>query len=58
MIALRHDGSTYLTSLDSVVGRERKLPEEWIAPGGHGIRLEFLEWLRPLAGSVPPLPRL
>ena len=58
MMALRHDGSVYLTSLDSVAGRVRKFPEEWIEPGGQGVRPEFLEWLRPLAGGVPSLPRL
>jgi 6-phosphofructokinase 1 len=58
MVALRHDGSPYLTSLDSVAGRVRKLPSEWILPSGQGVRPEFLEWLRPLAGSVPSLPRL
>lgn len=58
MVALRHDGSTYITSLESVVGRERPLPSEWVAGGGVGVRREFLEWLSPLVGDVPAVPRL
>ncbi len=58
MIALRHDGTTFLTSLDSVADKERPVPREWIQAAGNAVRREFLEWLVPLAGEVPPLPRL
>jgi 6-phosphofructokinase len=57
-VALRHDGSTFLTSLDTLAGRERPVPSEWIASTGNDVRPEFLEWLRPLVGPVPALPRL
>jgi len=39
-------------------GRERKLPEEWIGEPGEGGTEDYLEWLRPLAGEIPPIGRI
>jgi 6-phosphofructokinase 1 len=50
--------STGLAGLSRVAGQERSFPREWIAAHGADVPPEFLEWVAPLAGEVPPRPRL
>jgi 6-phosphofructokinase 1 len=51
MVALRADGSTFLTPLDTVAGFERPFPVEWLENG-------FREWATALIGEVPSYHRL
>ena len=48
MVALKEDGSTFLTSLDSVAGIERGMPVEWISEAGNDVAPEFLRYAEPL----------
>ncbi len=64
MVALRRDcdapysSSTFLTPLESVAGRERLMPPEWIAPAGNDVGSAFLEYVRPLIGEIRHYKRL
>ncbi|HLY17073.1 MAG TPA: diphosphate--fructose-6-phosphate 1-phosphotransferase [Bryobacteraceae bacterium] len=58
MVALRRDGSTFLTPLETVARVERLLPAEWIHPDGHDVLPAFREYAGPLIGEIPPWPRL
>ena len=64
MVALRRDAdspyasSTFLTPLDTVAGRERLMPREWIAPAGNDVGAGFLEYVRPLVGEIRHYRRL
>lgn len=53
MVALDADGGTFLTPLETVAGRERLFPPEWIAPNGNNVTDDFRKWAEPLAGPVP-----
>ena len=43
-----------MVPLESVAGRERRFPAEWIASEGNDVMPEFLDWVRPLVGEVRP----
>ena len=47
-----------LTPLEQVAGIVRAFPREWIAPGHHDVTAEFVEWARPIVGTVSPHFRL
>ncbi len=51
MVALRADGATFTTALESVAGMERALPADWISPAGNDVAPEFLDYLRLLLDS-------
>jgi len=53
MIALDPEGGTFLTPLETVAGRERLFPFEWIASEGNNVADEFRAWATPLIGPVP-----
>jgi 6-phosphofructokinase 1 len=42
------------TPLDAVANRERRFPEEWIAPDGSGTTAEFVDYALPLVGDALP----
>jgi 6-phosphofructokinase 1 len=52
MVALRRDGSTFLTPLETVARVERRLPAEWIHPDGHDVLPAFREYAAPLVGEI------
>jgi 6-phosphofructokinase 1 len=64
MIALRRaPGEVYrcsfaLIPLEKIAGIERAVPPEWIASGGSGVTPVFFDYVRPLVGDIPPMPRL
>jgi len=58
MVALRRDGDTFLTPLETVARAERLLPAEWIHPDGNDVTPAFREYAAPLVGEVPGWPRL
>lgn len=39
-------------------GRERRLPSEWVDESGAGATEDYLEWVRPLVGEIPPFERV
>ncbi len=53
MVALDAEGGTFLTPLETVAGKERLFPSEWIAPEGNNVTEEFRVWATPLVGPVP-----
>lgn len=53
MVALRHDSSTFLTPLETVAGKERRFPLEWISPEGNDVTPGFRAWAQPLIGDLP-----
>jgi 6-phosphofructokinase 1 len=53
MVALDEAGGTFLAPLESVAGKERLFPLEWITPGGNDVTDEFRRWAEPLVGAVP-----
>lgn len=62
MVALREDGTTFLTCLENVATVERLMPREWIASNGSDVTEEFRQYAEPLAGPIPtwahlPLPQ-
>ena len=57
MVALRRDGSTFLTPLESVARVERLLPEDWIHPEGNDVLPAFGEYAGELVGEVAPWAR-
>jgi 6-phosphofructokinase 1 len=58
MVALNAEGGTFLTPLETVAGKERPFPTEWINSEGNGVTEEFRAWAEPLVGPVPPWARL
>jgi 6-phosphofructokinase 1 len=58
MIALRADGSTFVTPLDSVAKRERLLPPEYIAGSGNDVTPAFRDYAAPLVEPIPGYPVL
>ena len=64
MVAIRRESdqpyrsSTFLTPLETVAGRERTLPADWIVPAGNDVLPAFQAYARPLIGDVPGYPRL
>ena len=64
MVALRRESSdpyrssTFLTPLETVAHKERRLPLEWIAPEGNDVLPAFRDYARPLIGEVPGYPCL
>jgi 6-phosphofructokinase 1 len=54
MVALDADGATFLTPLETVAGKERLFPKEWISESGNAVTDEFRIWAEPLVGPVPP----
>lgn len=50
---------TGLAPLAEIANKERRLPDEYIAPSGHDVTSAFVEWARPLIGDpLPPYARL
>lgn len=43
----------FMTDLENVAGRTRKLPPEFIAPQGNDVTQAFLKYARPLVGELP-----
>jgi 6-phosphofructokinase 1 len=39
-------------------GRERRMPKEWVGEPGTGGTADYLEWLSPLVGEIPPVERI
>ena len=58
MVALRRDGSTFLTPLETVARVERLLPADWIHPDGNDVLPAFHEYAAQLIGEVPGWPHL
>jgi 6-phosphofructokinase 1 len=58
MIALDRDGGTFTTPLESVAGRERTFPVDWISPAGNNVESAFIDYAKPLIGEVPGYERL
>ncbi|MFN7993286.1 MAG: diphosphate--fructose-6-phosphate 1-phosphotransferase [Bryobacteraceae bacterium] len=58
MVALRHDGGTFLTPLSTVARTERLMPAEWIHPDGHDVTPAFTEYAAPLIGEIESWARL
>lgn len=64
MIAIRRESvnpyrsSTFLTPLESVAGRERLLPDEWINAAGNNVTSDFLDYVSPLVPPVEPYAHL
>ena len=64
MIALRRQPGLVYRSFPHAApfpdnpGRERRMPVEWVAETGGGGTEAYLEWLRPLAGDIPPIERI
>ncbi|HXB71993.1 MAG TPA: diphosphate--fructose-6-phosphate 1-phosphotransferase [Candidatus Acidoferrales bacterium] len=50
--------TTTLVPLESVAGKMRQFPLEWMAAGRNDVTPEFLDWARPLIGRVEPYVRL
>ncbi len=44
MVALRADSSTFLTPLETVAGKSRRFPPEWINEAGNGLTDAFREY--------------
>jgi ATP-dependent phosphofructokinase / diphosphate-dependent phosphofructokinase len=64
MVALRRESSdpyrssTFLSPLETVARKQRRLPLEWIAPEGNDVLPAFRTYARPLVGEVPGYPHL
>jgi 6-phosphofructokinase len=64
MVAIERCGGSQYASrmttvpLAQVAGIERPFPTQWIAAGENDVTADFLEWIRPLTGPVPPHARL
>jgi hypothetical protein len=58
MVALDKQGDTFLTPLESVAGKERLFPREWIAENGNGVTDAYRAWAEPLIGPVPAWPTI
>ena len=58
MVALRRDGDTFLTPLETVARVERLLPADWIHADGNDVLPAFREYAAPLVGEVAGWPRL
>jgi 6-phosphofructokinase 1 len=52
MVALSDDSSTFLTPLESVAGKHRRFPVEWISAEGNDVTPEFHGYATPLIGPV------
>jgi 6-phosphofructokinase 1 len=50
--------ATTLVPLETVAGKVRQFPMEWMAPDRNDVTPQFLEWARPLIGPVEPYVRL
>ncbi len=58
MVALDEQGGTFLTPLESIAGKERLFPPEWIADNRNDVTDDFRNWAEPLIGTVSPWPHL
>lgn len=54
MVALCRGGGTEMVPLDRIAGIERPFPMEWMSPERNNVTPDFVAWLRPLTGEVPP----
>jgi 6-phosphofructokinase len=52
MVALWSDSSTFLTPLESVARKERRLPAEWIGEQSNDVTAAFRDYAIPLVGEV------
>ena len=50
--------ATTLVPLETVTGKVRQFPFEWMSPDRNDVTPQFLEWARPLIGRVEPYVRL
>lgn len=48
-----YDMYTDLVELEAVAGKNREVPDEYIAESGNDLRPEFLDYARPLIGELP-----
>ena len=48
----------FVTPLDTVARVTKRFDPEWIHPDGNGVTERWLEYVRPLAGELPPVGRL
>jgi 6-phosphofructokinase 1 len=64
LIALKRQPGPAYRSLPHAVpfsedpGRERKMPAAFLGEPGAGGGADYMEWLRPLAGEIPPIERI
>lgn len=61
MVALNRDpGPGYRLRLEyaPIESGLRHFPHSWIAPSGHDVVQDYIDWVRPLAGEVEDLPKL
>ncbi|MBW7886553.1 MAG: diphosphate--fructose-6-phosphate 1-phosphotransferase [Caldilineaceae bacterium] len=64
MVSLRRDGSeegswrTDHVNVGDVIGRERLLPDAYVAASGLDVTPAFLDYARTVAGPLPPAPLL
>jgi ATP-dependent phosphofructokinase / diphosphate-dependent phosphofructokinase len=60
MVALRRESSvpyvssTFLAPLEDVARRERQMPAEFLCPSGHDVTAAYLDYARPLIGTIVP----
>ena len=45
---------TDLVELEAVAGKNREMPKAYLAEAGNDVRETFLDYVRPLAGDLPP----
>jgi len=45
---------TTLVPLESAAEKERRFPRDWIAESGCDVRAEFIDYARPLVGTIEP----
>lgn len=50
--------TTGLVELETAANAERLVPDAFIAPEGNDVTAAFVDYARPLAGEIPPHPRL
>ena len=48
--------ATKLLPLSAVANVEKKVPLEWVVPGGRGMTREFVDYVLPLIQDIPERP--
>ncbi|HWE51474.1 MAG TPA: 6-phosphofructokinase [Bryobacteraceae bacterium] len=56
MVALNSDSSTFLTPLETVAGKHRRFPLEWISEEANDVTDEFHRYAAPLIGPIDRYP--
>jgi 6-phosphofructokinase 1 len=54
----RYTCDCFLTPLDTVAGKTKVLPQEFIHRDGNDVTPAFIEYAKPLIGTLPPVARL